>query len=76
MKQAQKIGIRQFRANLKKYLDAGEPLVITNGYRKVAVLLPTGLDAWAQAKDEQASCSRMRKMITDQVQPAIWGDWR
>lgn len=73
MKTAEKVGIRQFRANLKKYLESGEPLVITKGYQKVAVLLPTSLGAWASEKEKQGACSRMKQMLRDQVTPALEG---
>lgn len=47
---AERVGVRELRQNLSKYLDrvkAGEDMVVTEHGREVARLVPTAADAYA-----------------------------
>ena len=48
---AARVGVRELRQNLSKYLDrvkAGEDLVVTEHGREVARLVPAGADAYTE----------------------------
>lgn len=48
---SEKVGVRELRQNLSKYLDrvkAGEDLVVTEHGRQVARLVPATADAYAE----------------------------
>jgi hypothetical protein len=60
------VKIRDFRAQLKKHLGGTDPIVVTRGRTKIAVVLPTGLDWWCgDEKEIDEALKRMRKMITE-----------
>ena len=44
---AKEVSVRELRANLKHFLESGEPLIVKNHHTIVAVVLLTDLNRWS-----------------------------
>jgi len=68
---AKQVNVKEFRAGLKEFLDGGEPIILKNHRRVVAVLLPTSLSFWWSPEEMKQELARKRSMLENDVRAEL-----
>jgi len=68
---AEKVMVRELRANLKKYIEAGDSILVMNHRHVVGVLLPVTLERRQTKEVKRAALSRLRNMLEQEVREEL-----